>query len=56
MKQKRILIIEDDTEINNIFEQKEYMPELLFEDSEILERLKTHPMALWKCRSRYCYR
>lgn len=32
------------------FEQKEYMPELLFEDADILGRLKTHPMALWKCR------
>jgi predicted nucleotidyltransferase component of viral defense system len=32
------------------FEQKEYMPELLFEDKAILNRVKDHPMALWKCR------
>lgn len=28
---------------------KEYRPELLFESDEILNRIKTHPMALWKC-------
>ncbi len=32
------------------FEQKEYMPELLFEDKAIIARVKDHPMALWKCR------
>ena len=34
----------------NKFEQKKYMPELLFEDAEIVERVKNHPMALWKCK------
>ena len=32
------------------FEQKKYMPELLFEDADIIERVKNHPMALWKCK------
>lgn len=32
------------------FENKEYMPELLFEDEDILERIRMHPMALWKIR------
>ena len=32
------------------FEQKEYKPELLFEDTAILDRIRMHPMALWKCR------
>lgn len=27
-----------------------YQPELLFDDSVILDRVKAHPMALWKCR------
>jgi predicted nucleotidyltransferase component of viral defense system len=31
------------------FRVKEYIPELLFESDEILERIKNHPMALWKC-------
>ncbi|WP_230398497.1 nucleotidyl transferase AbiEii/AbiGii toxin family protein [Novisyntrophococcus fermenticellae] len=33
------------------FEHKEYRPELLFEDTCILENIKEHPMALWKCKS-----
>lgn len=32
------------------FIAKEYKPELLFEDTEIVERLRNHPMALWKCK------
>jgi len=32
------------------FESGEYIPELLFEDNEITERIKNHPMALWKTR------
>lgn len=32
------------------FETGEYIPELLFEDKEILDRIKRHPMALWKTR------
>ena len=32
------------------FEQKEYRPELLFSEEDILENIKEHPMALWKCR------
>ena len=32
------------------FNRREYMPELLFPDEEIVERIKNHPMALWKSR------
>lgn len=32
------------------FERKNYRPELLFDDSRIIERIQKHPMALWKCR------
>jgi len=31
------------------FRNHEYLPELLFGSSEILERIQNHPMALWKC-------
>lgn len=31
------------------FRARKYRPELLFEPVEILERIKNHPMALWKC-------
>lgn len=32
------------------FIAKEYRPELLFDDEAIVERLKEHPMAIWKCQ------
>jgi predicted nucleotidyltransferase component of viral defense system len=32
------------------FKNKEYLPELLFDDSEMLERVRNHPMAIWKTR------
>ena len=32
------------------FETKDYKPELLFDNAEILERVRNHPMALWKCK------
>ncbi len=31
------------------FNQKAYHPELLFDDLEIVSRIKNHPMAIWKC-------
>lgn len=34
------------------FKQREYRPELLFDDVEIVERISQHPMALWKCRQK----
>lgn len=35
----------------NTFNNKEYNPELLFDDSEIINRIKNHPMALWRTRN-----
>lgn len=32
------------------FESGKYIPELLFDDKKIIERIKNHPMALWKTR------
>lgn len=34
------------------FESGKYTPDLLFEDKEILNRIKNHPMALWKTREK----
>lgn len=31
------------------FSRQIYRPELLFNSKDILDRIKTHPMALWKC-------
>ena len=32
------------------FNNNNYLPELLFEDKEIIQRIKLHPMAIWKTR------
>ena len=32
------------------FANKNYRPELLFEDKEVVERISAHPMALWRVR------
>lgn len=32
------------------FIAKEYIPELLFDDKTIVERIRDHPMAIWKCQ------
>lgn len=33
------------------FRSKEYKPDLLFDDTDILIRLECHPMAKWKCKT-----
>ncbi|MBU5424888.1 nucleotidyl transferase AbiEii/AbiGii toxin family protein [Tissierella pigra] len=43
-------ITSHEKEFLNKFENGEYIPELLFEDKEIINRIKNHPMALWKIR------
>lgn len=44
-------ITSEEMEYMEAFEHKEYRPELLFEDEYIIENIKVHPMALWKCKS-----
>ena len=39
---------ESETKFINEFENSNYHPELLFDDNEIIDRIKNHPMALWK--------
>ena len=43
-----MVLTEDEKKLLERFENGEYIPELLFEDERILERIKNHPMALWK--------
>lgn len=40
----------EEKEFLDKFENGEYIPELLFENEGILDRIKNHPMALWKIR------
>jgi len=41
---------EDEQEYLDRFKKKEFVPELLFKDLLIVDRIKEHPMALWKVR------
>lgn len=43
-------VTESETEFLKSFRERQYQPALLFSDAEILSRISTHPMALWKCR------
>ena len=45
---KLMLLTPKEHEFLSRFENKEYLPELIFDDKEILDRIKKHPMALWK--------
>lgn len=40
----------NENEFIQLFKAKKYEPELLFEDESIINRIKNHPMALWKIR------
>lgn len=44
-----IQLTEKENEYIERFRAKEYRPELLFDDDEIVTRICEHPMALWKC-------
>ena len=43
-------LTEQEGEYMDRFICKEYIPELLFDDEAIVERIQRHPMALWKCK------
>ena len=43
-------LTESEQEYMDRFIAKEYVPEFLFDDKEIVERIKNHPMAIWKCQ------
>lgn len=45
-----MVLTKEEKEFLDRFEEDEYIPELLFEDENILARIKSHPMALWKMR------
>lgn len=45
-----MVLTKEEEEFLEKFENGEYKPELVFDDSEILARIKNHPMALWKTK------
>ncbi|MEG2013689.1 MAG: nucleotidyl transferase AbiEii/AbiGii toxin family protein, partial [Anaerovoracaceae bacterium] len=46
-----MIITDKEREYMEQFEKKVYKPELLFDEAEVIERIKNHPMAIWKCRA-----
>lgn len=46
-----MILTEREKEFLNKFERGEYLPRLLFEDKKIIERIRNHPMAIWKTKS-----
>ena len=49
---KDILVIDDDIQkFYDKFQKGIYKPELLFDDDEIIERIKLHPMINWKLKN-----
>ena len=45
-----MVLTDSEKEYLEMFEVKDYHPELLFDDEQIVTRIKNHPMAIWKCR------
>lgn len=45
-----VVFTDKEKEFINEFNNNNYVPELLFEDEEIIKRIKSHPMAIWKTR------
>lgn len=50
---KELLVLEDnERKFLDEFKAKKYRPELLFDDTDILDRIREHPMALWKIQNK----
>ena len=50
---KDILVVDDNIkEFYDKFQKGIYKPELLFDDKEIIERIKEHPMIMWKLNNK----
>lgn len=47
---KLTMFTEEEKSFIENFNSNVYQPELLFKDTEIVERIKNHPMAIWKIR------
>ena len=50
--EKLLLLTDDEKAFLKAFSEKQYKPELLFDDSDILNRIRRHPMVLWKMQDR----
>ena len=44
-----MVLRESEKDFIELFDKGIYNPEMLFEDKKIIDRIKEHPMAIWKC-------
>ena len=49
--QKLIKLTQSEKKFVREFREKNYAPQLLFDDNKIVENILSHPMALWRCRT-----
>ena len=47
-----ITIDQEEQRFIDDFRTKNYMPELLFNDKTVIDNIKYHPMALWRCQDK----
>ncbi|MDR0371348.1 MAG: hypothetical protein LBH80_05795 [Prevotellaceae bacterium] len=45
-------LTDDETMFIELFDQGIYQPDLLFDNEDIIERIKAHPMAVWRTKNR----
>lgn len=48
-----MILTSEENEYLNAFERKEYKPELLFANKDILRNIRNHPMAIWKINKEF---
>jgi len=48
--QAALALSDNEREFVRLFREKNYQPELLFDDAEIIDRIKVHPMVLWRTK------
>lgn len=46
---KFVVLTDKENNFINEFKKNNYLPELLFDDSNIVNEIKNHPMAIWRC-------
>jgi len=47
-----IVLSHDEQDFIREFRKQNYKPELLFKDLSVIKNIESHPMALWRCRSK----
>ena len=49
--EETMMLNQSEKDFLNNFQMKEHHPEYLFDDTDIVGRIKNHPMAIWKMQN-----